>query len=361
MTAFTDFIFNYPSVPAEATALAESFASLNDIPALLPFPPYQGSAETLAAAAGWLKLPAGVYPEVADIVLCTSGNQALSSILHVLQSQHPTIITEPFTYTAFLAIARQKGFHLEPGEFDEHGLTVAGLEKAMHHTQSKVVYLQPTIHNPTCVVMPPERRQDIAQFAKEKGLLLIEDDAYRFLCADAPPSFLNLLPEQTMHVASLSKPFNPSLKTTYLVAPVAWIQPLVDAVRLTSSGNSSLLSRLATSILTSGVLGQIVAQKQWVARDLQERAKTLLGELPYQTHPASYHLWLQLPETLKSTELVALAAQQQISISSGVNFSVSNPKEGERFVRLALAAEKDTRKIEAGIATIAELCRKGRQ
>jgi len=355
----TDFILNYPSVPAEATALAESFASLNDRPALLPFPPLKGSAEAVSAAANWLRLPADVYPQVADMVLCNSGNQALSSILQVLRSHHTTIITEPFTYTGFIAIARQKGYQLEPGEFDEQGLTVAGLEKAIHRTQSKVVYLQPTIHNPTCVVMPLERRQAIAQFAKEKGLLLIEDDAYRFLCPDAPPSFLDLLPEQTMHVASLSKPFNSSLKTTYLVAPVAWIQSLVDTVRLTSSGNSSLLSQLATSILTSGVLDPIVVQKQMIARDLQDRAKKILGELPYQTYPTSFHLWLQLPKTVKSTELVTLAAQQQISIPSGINFSVNNPEQGERFVRLALAAEKDIRKLEEGIATIAALCRNG--
>jgi DNA-binding transcriptional MocR family regulator len=354
---FTDFIYNYPSVPAEATALAESFASLKDIPALLTIPPFKGHAEALDASAKWLRLPADIYPQVVDIVLCTSGNQAISSILQVLRSHYTTIITEPFTYTGFIAIAQQKGYRLEPSEFDEYGLTVRGLEKAVHRTQSKVVYLQPTIHNPTCVVMPLERRKAIAQFAKEKGLLLIEDDAYRFLCPDAPPSFLDLLPEQTMHIASLSKPFNPCLKTTYLVAPVAWIQSLVEVVRLTTSGNSSLLSQLATFILTSGVVDQIVVQKQMVARDLQERAKKILGELPYQTYPTSFHLWLQLPPTVKSADLVNQAAQRQISIPQGTSFSVNKPGQGEQFVRLALSSEKDIRKLEEGIATIAELCR----
>ena len=173
----------------------------------LKFPPVAGSDSTRDIARKWMHLD----DHVSDVVLANSGNHAITVILETLNPGVSGIITDAFTYPAFKHSALIRNISLHAAGSDSEGLTLAGIEEAYSRTGAKVLYLQPTIHNPTCTVMSLARRQSIADFVKAKDLTIFEDDAYRFLHPSPPPSFLELLPSHTIHVNSLSKPFNPLL------------------------------------------------------------------------------------------------------------------------------------------------------
>lgn len=360
MANLIDLKLNYPFVAEEITAARNYFQNFpaNADKNLFSFPAYQGNIETINLAAEWLKLPASVFPDCADIVLCYSGNHAVSCVLQALRPNNPVIITEPFTYPAFKTIASNYGYRLKPCEFDEEGMTLEGLKKAFDETGSKLLYLQPTIHNPTCVVMPLERRKQIAEYAVEKNILIIEDDAYRFLCKDAPLSFLDLMPENTFHIYSLSKPFNPLIKTALLVVPNFFKEKITDCVRLSSSGNSSLLSDFTSYLFQTKVLQDIIKRKQELAEKLQNIAIPILDELNFKTFPTSFHIWLKLPGNVRATDLVNKLKRQNISVPGGTDFLVGNSGQGEHFIRIALGAEKKRANLKKGLWTIASLLTK---
>ena len=270
-----DLKLNYPSVEAEVFILRDYLADLSnrDSTGLFSFPPYREATETLRTAAEWLNLA----PETSNVVLCNRANHALSCVLGVLRLNHPTVLAEPFTYPAFKTLALRCGYGLKSCDFDDDGLTIEGIEKAVDETNARLLYLQPTIHNPTCAVMPLERRRQIADYAQAKNLLLIEDDAYRFLHPNPPPSFLDLIPERTVHIASLSKPFNPLVKTAFLAVPAHLTDEIVDWVRTTSSGNSALLGDFANYILQKNVLPEVINVKQILACERQKIAEKFLS------------------------------------------------------------------------------------
>lgn len=348
-----DLKLNYPSVEQEVFVLRDYLKELSnrDSTDLFSFPPYRGTEETLRTAADWLNLA----PEISNIVLCNSANHALSCVLGVLRPNHTTVLIEPFTYPAFKTLALRYGYRLKSCDFDDDGLTVEGIEKAVAATDSRLLYLQPTIHNPTCAVMPIERRRQIADFAQAKNLLLIEDDAYRFLHPHPPPSFLDLIPENTVHIASLSKPFNPLVKTAFLAVPVRLTDSIVDWVRTTSSGNSSLLGDFANYILKKNILPGIVNAKKALACERQKIAEKIFERHVYRAFPSGFHLWLKLPKNIKASQISAQAAAENVSIASGADFALDDFEAGEKFIRLSLGAEREDCKLEEGLRKVADL------
>jgi DNA-binding transcriptional MocR family regulator len=346
----TDLKLNYPSIDAEEIALnnfiIERKSSFQDF---LSFPNYQGKAENLKIASKWLQIETYINSNILDIVECNSANHSLSCLLQTLKQNHQSIITEPFTYPAFKTIALNDGFKLFPSEFDNEGLTIVGLEETYAKTKSKLIYLQPTIHNPTCVVMPLERRKAIAEFARQNDILIIEDDAYRFLHPNPPLRFLDLIPENTFHIYSLSKPFNPFIKTSYLITPSIFKNSITENVRLNSSGHSSLLSGMATFILEKNILNDIILQKQHLAIQLQKRLIPLIENLSFQTFGTSFHIWIKLPEKMESDILVNDLLKNNIIVPNGNDFLVNNLHKRENFIRIALGAEKNIDKLEKAL------------
>ena len=171
-----DLKFNYPSIPEEASLLQDLWTEM-DITEALRFPPYQGHPKLIGAARRYFDLERSSSN---DIVICNSGNHSLTSVLTALRLSHDSVITEPFLYAAFKAIARNLQFRLFPASFDSQGITPEGIEENYSKTKAKLIYIQPTIHNPTCAVMPLERRRRIADFCKKNGIIIIEDDVYIF-------------------------------------------------------------------------------------------------------------------------------------------------------------------------------------
>jgi DNA-binding transcriptional MocR family regulator len=348
-----DLKFNYPSVNDEITLITKFFEGDHEhLTHTLAFPGYQGLESCLNTAREWLNVQQGV----SDLIICNSGNHALYCIITILKETVQDIITDPFTYPVLKQIALKNGIRLHAANTDEQGLTLEGIERMYESTHAKVLYLQPTIQNPTCTVMSPERRQQIAEFAKSKNLMLIEDDAYRFLHNDnTPPTFLEIIPSHTFHVYSLSKPFNPLIKTAFVALPVEWQSKMTDCVRITSSGSSSLLTAMADFMIKSKALDAIIKLKQNYAIKLQERIKPILSGLSYQTHPTGFHIWMSLPSHLKSHLLVNRLLQNGILIPGGADFAVNESVLGNNYIRIALAAEKDINKLEEALSSLRKL------
>lgn len=355
----TDLKLNYPTIEEEAAALNDFIVNKKaDFAEFISFPNYRGKEENLQIASKWLNIDDLVKSNMLNLIECNSANHSLSCLFQALKSAHQSIITERFTYPAFKTIALNNGFKLYSSDFDKEGLTIEGLEETYARTKSKLIYLQPTIHNPTCAVMPLERRKIIAEFARQNYIYIIEDDAYRFLHPKPPLRFLDLIPENTFHIFSLSKPFNPFIKTSYLITPSSFTDSFTEMVRLNSSGHSSLLSDLAAYILENNILNDIIVRKQNIAIQLQEKFKSLITALSFQTFSTSFHIWLKLPEKMNSGTLVNELFKRGIVVSDGNDFSVDNLHEGEHFIRVALGAEKSIDKIEGALTEIVNIIEK---
>ncbi len=101
------------------------------------------------------------------------------------------------------------------------------LEDNCRKNKLRAIYLMPNLHNPIGIVMDEATRHKITHIARRYNLLIIEDNAYGFLEANPPPSFISLIPDHTIHVDSFSKNIATGLCLGYLIAPNKYIDRLL--------------------------------------------------------------------------------------------------------------------------------------
>ena len=83
----------------------------------------------------------------------------------------------------------------------------------------------PTFQNPTGVTMPLERRQALVELARERGILILEDDPYGELWVDSPPPpAIRSLDDHVAYLGTFSKVMLPSPRIGYLVASRRFIE-----------------------------------------------------------------------------------------------------------------------------------------
>ena len=89
-------------------------------------------------------------------------------------------------------------------ETDDEGMTPTGLERACRESGSRLVYLNPTLQNPTTRTLTEARRCDLLRAAAACGAQVIEDDPYRLFLDAAPPTMASLAPASVFHISTLA-------------------------------------------------------------------------------------------------------------------------------------------------------------
>ena len=293
-----DFSMNMPPEPEDPALLArmrEGLAVLAaDLPALLRYQTFGGSALDRQAAALWLARR-GMKPASERIFVTPGAHAGLLAILAVLARPGDTILCECITYPGIRSLATQATLSLHGLPMDDRGVLPDAFDTACRDRKPKALYLNPTLQNPLTLTVPESRRREIAAIAARHGVPVIEDDAYGFVPPDAPPPFAALLPELTWHVGGLSKCLGAGLRLAYVTAPdakSAW--PFVSALRATAVMASPLTSALATRWIGDGTADAILTgiRRETVAR--QALAAAALPPESYRADPLSFNIWLPL-------------------------------------------------------------------
>ncbi len=182
-----DLSMNLPPQPANARFDSRLAHTLGEIRAGAGFAAYfalsaAGRHGERAPDRGRLDGPSTCTNVPADRVLLAPGTQpALYALLAVHTQPGDTLLTECLTYPGIKAAAAAAGVTVVGLAMDAEGVIPSALDRAARAHAAKLVYLMPTIHNPTTITMPEERRRRVADVIRKRGLMLIEDDPYSFL------------------------------------------------------------------------------------------------------------------------------------------------------------------------------------
>jgi DNA-binding transcriptional MocR family regulator len=354
-----DLSMNNPPQPADAylsQRLSEGVAALMTDQRRMLQLQYQDAAGNPAdrdAAASWLQSrQAGV---TADRVLIACGAQsALYGICKQLLPAGSELFTPEYTYPGLKAVAKELAISLTAIACDDEGLIPAAFEQACQRSSAKVLYLIPTIDNPTAVTMPLTRRQALADIAKRYQITIIEDDPYSPLKPDAPTNFVALLPELTWHIATLSKSATPALRVAFVITPDTQSRSeLASVLRASSLMAPPLMSALVTRWIYDGTINELATAIRQENNQRQQRVASLLANYDFRTDPDGHHLWLTLPEQWQA-ELFAREAQSHgVSIVPVSQFAITtNPIQA---VRVSLGLALDLEALSRAVGILSQL------
>jgi 2-aminoadipate transaminase len=303
----------------------------------------------------------------ADEILITSGSlQALDLVNGVLLTRGDTVIIEQATYQGALTRLARLGVNAVGIPLDGEGMRMDALAAALDDlkrrgVRPKYVYTIPTVQNPTGTILSEARRREMLRLAENYGVPIFEDDCYADLIWDGrrPPALYALSQSRNViHIGSFSKSVAPALRVGYIVAD--W----------------NLLSRML-SIKTdagSGALEQMVlgefcpkhfdAHVPVLTRGLRQKLETLMEALNEQFGTAAefeypkggIFLWVKLPDQVDTLKLFQPALAAGVAINPGPEWSTDRVF-GKSRTRLCFA-NPSHEAIRAGVATLAEICRR---
>ncbi|MCS3473104.1 DNA-binding transcriptional MocR family regulator [Pseudomonas sp. JUb42] len=333
-----DLNFNYPSLPGQAELLRGALRQLavgGDLESLLRYQPHAGRLHERASVARHLQVR-GLTVAAEQILIVSGAQHGLAVTLMALLQPGDVIATDALTYSGFKVLAESLHLELVAIAVDEHGPDLDALQRLCRSRRIKAVYSMPTLHNPLGWVMAIEQRQRLVAIAREQGLLIIEDAAYAFLAEDPPPPLAALAAERTVYVSGLSKNVATGLRVGFVAAPMQHMAALERSVRATTWNTPGVLTAIATGWLDDGTVLQLEAQKREDARARQALAREVLAGLRWIGHPASYLLWLPLPEEVRADQVAMALMREQVAVSTAEPFAIG--AQVPHAIRLALGS-----------------------
>lgn len=256
------------------------------------YPPDGGYSEHRRQMAQWLSW-LGMEVKVGQLLLCNGAQQALSIALAVASNPGGTIITESQTYPGVISLTRHTAHRLVGVEADREGMRAEALDEALRRTSGSVVYVTPTMQNPTTATMGERRRHDIADVCRKHDALIIEDDVYSLGSSGFPPIAM-LAPERTFYVNSLSKTVSPGLRIGSLVTPPDYLDKAEVALSATSSMVSLFSCAVMAEWLSSGIAQTLRRSIKVESSRRLDLARAHLGNRAVFPDHEGFHIWLPM-------------------------------------------------------------------
>lgn len=311
-----------------------------------------GSTVARAAGASWLAPMLGKV-EQDHLAICPGSQAALAALILTLSRPGDAILTEQALYPGLRTAAELLGRRIVTVPTDGDGMLPDMLERAWRKHRAPLVYLNPTLQNPTTSTMPALRRRDIAAVAGRCSIRIIEDDPYWLLAENAPPPVAHFGPRHVYYIATLSKALTPGLRTAFVVLPDAQErQRFLAALSAFAVMATPLATALATQWIHDGAAGRLLAGVREEARARQVQARQVLaGTLS--GSGAGIHIWLPLPGYWTSRELAATARAEGLAVTASDVF-VTGPML-PNAIRISLGACSDRTHLAAALKKLSQL------
>lgn len=342
-----DLNFNYPSLPGQAELLRVGLRQLalsGDLEALLRYQPHAGRSHERACIARHLERR-GLMVDAEELLIVSGAQHGLAAAVMGLLKPGDVVAVDALTYSGFKVIAEAHRLEMVPVPLKDDGPDLDALEKLCCKRRIKAVYTMPTLHNPMGWVMDLAWRVRLVAIARQHGLMLIEDAAYAFLADEPPTPLRNLAPELTVYVSGFSKNVATGLRVGFVVAPLQWVPAIERTIRATTWNTPGVMTALVCGWIEDGTVARLEVEKREDATRRQALARTVLAGLRIVGHPASYFLWVQLPEDARADQVAVELLAMNIAVSTAEPFATAGPV--PHAIRLALGSVDMTALSEA--------------
>ncbi|GGY95424.1 transcriptional regulator [Pseudoduganella plicata] len=311
-----------------------------------------GSDTDRRAGARWLE-PMFGRVDAEQLVVCPGAQAAIAALILALTAPGDIILAEPTSYPGLRAAATQFGRHLIAVEADRHGMVPEMLEEACRRHKPGLVYLNPTLQNPTAITMPERRRKALAGIAQRYDLRIVEDDPYWLLAAAPPPPIATFAPEQVAYISTLSKCLTPGLRVAFvLLHNPQERERFLAALRSFALMAAPLTAALATQWILDGSADGLMQGVRNEARLRHRMAREILAGRHGGTGDG-LHLWVELPAYWNSSQLARAADSEGIAVTPAEAFATGSGS--VNAIRISLGCIKDRGRLQAGLQRLSHL------
>ncbi|GGK70344.1 GntR family transcriptional regulator [Sphaerisporangium melleum] len=258
-----------------------------------------------------------------EVLVTTGAHQGLVLVTQLYLAPGATVVVESPNWPGCLDVFRSAGARLVTVPLDDEGPSVAALGAVLRERAPALLYLMPTYHNPTGLLMSATRRRRIAELAAVHGVPVLEDNAsmtYHSESGDAPPPLAAYAPPgaEMLSLGSLAKAVWGGLRIGWVRGPAEIVQRLARRKVLADIASPVLDQALAARLLPR--LEEILAVRSGELRRRLDHIDGLLRErLPswrWRRPDGGGALWVELPG-VNAVAFAQVAARYGVDVVPG--------------------------------------------
>jgi 2-aminoadipate transaminase len=275
------------------------------------------------------------------------------------------IIAEAPTYPGAVPVFSSYQADVVQIEMDSDGMRVDLMEEALDRLdregrRPKFIYTIPTFQNPGGVTMSLPRRRRLVEVARERELLVLEDNPYGLLRYEGEPQpTLRVLDGgvYVMYLGTFSKILSPGIRLGWALAP----PPVLHQINMGKQA-----ADLCSSTLSQLMVQAYFEEARWrdyvdvVKESYRGRRDTMLDALaehfPRQaewTRPqGGLFVWATLPDFIDTTDLLARALRENVAFVPGAAAFLDGRGHNSMRLNFSAVAEDD---IREGIRRIGKI------
>jgi GntR family transcriptional regulator/MocR family aminotransferase len=194
----------------------------------------RGLRELRHAIAEYVRRARAVVADGDDVVVFCGLSHGLTALWHAVRENGARrVAVEDPGWRWQTRTVEHARLEAVPVRVDDEGLVVAELARA----RVDAVVLTPAHQYPTGVVLSPERRTELIEWARRHDALIVEDDydaEYRY---DRKPvaALQGLAPDVVAYAATTSKTLAPGLRIGWMVLPPRLVESVTKVQRVTAA------------------------------------------------------------------------------------------------------------------------------
>jgi 2-aminoadipate transaminase len=215
-------------------------------------------------------------------------------------------------------------------DMDSEGMKVDLMEETLDRLARegrtpKFVYTVPSFQNPAGVTLSTARRRRLVEVARERELLVLEDNPYGLLRyeGEAPPPLYKLDGGvYVMYLGTFSKILSPGIRLGWVAAPPPVLEKINVGKQAADLCTSTLSQLMVQAYFEQGRWGQYVESLTEVYRSRRDAMLAALEDhFPPEaewTRPAGgLFIWATLPDYIDTTDLLARALRDNVAFVPG--------------------------------------------
>lgn len=298
-------------------------------------------------------------PEIENIVPTNGTHAAIVAIIASITSPGDKIAFESLTYSSIARSASLLGRRISMMASDDYGVVPESFEKLCAQQHPKLVYLMPSVQNPTLTRLSFERRKAIAEIAHRYNVYIVDDAVYAPLVDDDIPPMAYFAPDRTFTVGGFSKSVSAGIRAGWVACPSRYANRIANAHKMVTGGASYWLTELASELVLNGEADHI---KQLVKEENSARVTIVrqhLGNHMFAFHDNCPFVWLSLPDPWLSGSFKTALEEHNIVVSDEDEFKPARCEHSFHAIRVGFSSSHNKEELVPPLKIIRALLDSG--
>lgn len=215
--------------------------------------PVMGYLPLREAISKYLNISRGIDCIPEQIIITSGYKHSITLILNSLAQKNDKIVFENPGYIFGQKLLKRTINKLYFNPVDSQGLNIEYFKK--YNSDAKFVLITPSHQSPLTVTLSLSRKHELLEWAYSNESWIIEDDydgEFHYTKKIIPSLKSIDNNDRVIYVGTFSKTIMPSIRTSYIVAPIETVSQFIETCEITETSQPLLTQKILTHFINDG-------------------------------------------------------------------------------------------------------------